>query len=108
MSVSGFFDRKSLGREAERMKRIGMCGDVAVLPACLAAAALALAGCGGGGGGGGGPPPPPANRAPAFTSAGTASVPENSSGTIYTATANDADGDALTFSLSGGADQTRL
>src|SRR5687767_15665458 len=39
-----------------------------------------------------------ANSAPAFTSAGTANVPENSGGTIYTATASDADGDALTRS----------
>mgnify|MGYP003577109296 CR=1 FL=1 len=79
------------------------------IPALFSAAvALALAGCAGGGGGGGGPPPPPANSAPAFTSAGTANVPENSGGTIYTATASDADGDALTFSLSGGADQARF
>ncbi|MEA3014105.1 MAG: hypothetical protein QOD42_2650 [Sphingomonadales bacterium] len=69
--------------------------------------ALALAGCGGsgGGGGGGGGPAPPANRAPAFTSAATANAPENSNGVIYTATATDADGNPLTFSLSGGADR---
>ena len=77
-----------------------------ILPRLSAAFALALAGCGGGGGGA--PPPPPANSAPAFTSAATANVPENSGGTIYTATASDADGDALTFSLSGGADQARF
>jgi glucose/arabinose dehydrogenase len=68
--------------------------------------ALALASCGGGGGGGGGGgPAPPANGAPAFTSAATASAPENGSGVIYTATATDPDGNALTFSLSGGADR---
>jgi len=66
--------------------------------------ALAWGGCGGGGGGGGGRAPP-ANRAPAFTSAATASTPENGNGAIYTATATDPDGNALTFSLSGGADR---
>lgn len=66
--------------------------------------AFLLAACGGGGGGGGGAPPP-ANRPPAFTSAATANVAENSSGTVYTATATDPDGNALTFSLSGGADR---
>ena len=44
------------------------------------------------------------NSAPAITSAGAASVAENASGTVYTATANDADGDTVTFSISGGAD----
>lgn len=67
----------------------------------LAAALLltATAGCGGGGGGGGEPPPPPANQAPSFTSATTATVTENATGTVYTATATDPDGNALTFSL---------
>lgn len=73
--------------------------------------ALAIAGCGGGGGGndsgGGSPPPPPpqTNRAPVFTSASSASVAENTAGVFYTATASDADGDALSYSISGGADQ---
>lgn len=71
------------------------------------ALALTLAGCGGGGNGGGGNPPP-ANRAPSFTSAAAASVVENSAGTVYTATATDPDGNALTFSLAGGADQARF
>jgi glucose/arabinose dehydrogenase len=72
----------------------------------IMAGALALAGCGGGGGGGGGGgPAPPANRPPAFTSAATASAPENGSGAVYTATATDPDGNPLTFSLSGGADR---
>ncbi|MBO9519029.1 MAG: PQQ-dependent sugar dehydrogenase [Porphyrobacter sp.] len=43
-----------------------------------------------------------------FTSAATASVAENSAGTVYTATATDADGDAITFSISGGADAGAL
>jgi Big-like domain-containing protein len=47
----------------------------------------------------------PPNEAPIFTSASTANVDENTSGVVYTATATDADGDDLTFSISGGADQ---
>lgn len=53
-------------------------------------------------------PPAPTNRAPQFTSAGTASVPESASGTVYTATASDPDGDALTFAIAGGADAARF
>lgn len=68
--------------------------------------ALLLVGCGGGGGGGGGGPPAPGNQPPAFTSAATAGAAENSSGTIYQATAADPDGNPLTFSLSGGADRS--
>jgi glucose/arabinose dehydrogenase len=68
----------------------------------LFAAALALAGCGGSGS----ISPAPPNRAPTFTSADAVNVPENSNGTIYTASASDPDGDALTFSLAGGADRT--
>lgn len=72
--------------------------------------ALLLGSCGGGGGGGGTapPPPPPANRPPAITSPATANAAENSSGTVYTATATDPDGNPLTFSLSGGADRARF
>jgi glucose/arabinose dehydrogenase len=64
---------------------------------------LTLSSCGGGGGGGGGNPPP-SNRPPQFTSSTTASLPENSGGAFYTAAATDPDGNALTFSISGGAD----
>lgn len=69
-----------------------------------------LAGCGGGdgGGGGGGNPNPPANRPPSFTSAATVNVAEGTSSTVYTATASDPDGNPLTFSLTGGADQARF
>jgi glucose/arabinose dehydrogenase len=66
---------------------------------------LLLAACGGGGNGGGGTPTP-GNRPPAITSPATATVQENSAGTIYQATATDLDGNALTFSLSGGADRS--
>lgn len=49
-------------------------------------------------------PTPAPNAAPVFTSAATVSVAENITGTAYTATATDANGDALTYSISGGAD----
>ena len=69
----------------------------------------ALQGCGGGGGSdGGSTPPPAANQPPTFTSSGTATVPENTAGAFYTATATDPDGDTLTFSLSGGVDRARF
>jgi glucose/arabinose dehydrogenase len=69
--------------------------------------ALALAGCGGSGGGGSAPPPP-ANQAPAFTSPATASVPENSAATVYTAAATDPEGSAIAYSITGGADAARF
>lgn len=69
----------------------------------LAASSLTLiTACGGGGGGGN--PPAANNNPPQITSAATATVPENSTGTIYQVTATDADGDALTYTLSGGPD----
>ncbi|MEL6245004.1 MAG: CHRD domain-containing protein, partial [Pseudomonadota bacterium] len=46
----------------------------------------------------------PANVSPVFTSGTAVSVDENETATGFTATANDANGDALTFSISGGAD----
>ncbi|MDZ7628684.1 MAG: PQQ-dependent sugar dehydrogenase [Parvularculaceae bacterium] len=52
--------------------------------------------------------PPPTNSAPVFSSAATASVLENAAGVFYTAAASDPDGSAVTFSLSGGADQARF
>jgi hypothetical protein len=48
---------------------------------------------------------PPANNEPTFTSAASVSVAEGTAMTGYTATATDADNDALTYSISGGADQ---
>ena len=61
------------------------------------------------GGGGGGsstpaPAPTPNLNPPVFTSATSASVDENSTGTVYTATATDADGNTVTYSIVGGAD----
>lgn len=58
--------------------------------------------------GGGGNPPPANNNAPQITSPATASVPENSAGTVYQVVATDADGDALTYSISGGPDSARF
>lgn len=66
-----------------------------------------LASCGGGAGGGGNPPPA-GNQPPSFTSAATANAAENSAGTVYQATATDPDGNPLSFSLAGGADQGRF
>ncbi|MBO6848410.1 MAG: cadherin domain-containing protein [Maricaulis sp.] len=68
---------------------------------------LGLAGAaagGGGGGGGGSTPPPTPNTPPSFTSDPTGSTTENSTSTGYTAAASDADGNSLTYSISGGAD----
>lgn len=72
------------------------------LPILSLATFLGLSACDGGNGG---PPPQQPNQPPSFTSAASTTVPENSGGTIYTATATDPDGDGLTFSLAGGADQ---
>jgi glucose/arabinose dehydrogenase len=88
------------------MRGTGDHGRPVMAKALGGAALLAFAGCGGGSSDPA--PAPPANSPPAFTSAATANVAENSSGTFYTATATDADGDALTFSLAGGADQARF
>lgn len=63
-----------------------------------------LSACGGGDGGssGSGPPsPPPANTRPQFTSATTASFAENATGTVYQATATDADNDPVAYTLAG-------
>lgn len=73
--------------------------------ALLVAMALALNSCGGGDdGGGSGSTPPAANQAPQFSSASVVSVPENSSGPFYRATATDSDGGTISFSIVGGAD----
>ena len=84
------------------------------LLACCISVAIASCGGGGSGGnsggsgngnGGGGNPTPTPNRAPVFTSAASVNVAENTGGTFYTATATDADGDSLSFTLSGGNDR---
>lgn len=65
--------------------------------------ALLISACGSGGGSSS-PPPEETNVAPVFSSAITVSVAENSTGVVYQATANDSDGDSLSFSISGGPD----
>lgn len=58
---------------------------------------------------GGTPPAPtPVNAAPVITSAATAQVDENIAAPAYRVTATDADGQTLTYSLAGGADQARF
>jgi len=47
------------------------------------------------------------NAPPAFTSSSTVSVPENQANTV-TVSATDANGDALSFSIVGGADQAKF
>ncbi len=73
-----------------------------IIVGCTVAAAAAACSSGGG------PTPPPANGAPVFSSPATASAAENVAGAVYTAAATDPDGNAVTFSLSGGADQARF
>lgn len=67
---------------------------------------LALVGCGGDGDTNA--PPQPLDLPPVFTSATAQNVPENSSGTVYTATATPSNNGALTFSIAGGADAARF
>ncbi|MET3722309.1 PQQ-dependent sugar dehydrogenase [Sphingomonas trueperi] len=51
---------------------------------------------------------PPANQPPAFTSGASVSVVENVTGPIYQAAATDPNGDALTYTIAGGADAARF
>lgn len=66
--------------------------------------ALTLAACGGGDSGNGGGNAGSANTAPAFSSTASASVVENVTGVVYQAAATDAQGDTVTYAISGGAD----
>ncbi|MEM9842236.1 MAG: PQQ-dependent sugar dehydrogenase, partial [Pseudomonadota bacterium] len=72
----------------------------------LCGAALATLTACGGGGDGTVPDIPnlPANVSPVFVSATSISIEENTTGTIYTAQATDADSDAIALSVTGGAD----
>ena len=80
-------------------------GGGAILAVLGGAGLLGAAAGGGGGGGGSTPTPPPTNtNPPVFSSAATADADENTTGTVYTATATDADGNTISFSISGGAD----
>lgn len=81
-------------------------GGSAAILGVLGGAGLLGAAAGGGGGGGSSPAPTPTpnTNPPVFSSATTASVDENTTGSVYTATATDADGNTISFSISGGAD----
>lgn len=76
---------------------------------CVSAslAVLSLSGCGGGGSSSG-PATPPVQTAPNLTSALAASVPENTSGVFYTATATDPQNDPVSIALFSGADADKL
>ena len=70
--------------------------------ALIALTAITVAACGGGDGGGS---DPVVNTAPAFKSSSVSiEVAENTTGVIYTAEATDAEGNTITYSLSGGDD----
>ncbi|MDF2385088.1 PQQ-dependent sugar dehydrogenase [Nostoc ellipsosporum NOK] len=68
-------------------------------------ALLLVAACSGGGGNGG--TPAPANTAPSFTSPAAANMVENGTA-AYQATAVDAEGNPIIFSIAGGADAARF
>ena len=53
-------------------------------------------------------PPSPLDLPPVYTAPTAQNVPENSSGTIYTATATAGNNGPLTFSIAGGADAARF
>ena len=74
--------------------------------ACVLACVALLAACPGGGSGGGSPGM--VNRAPVFTSATSVSVPEEITGIFHTAVATDPDGNALSYSITGGEDAARF
>ena len=76
--------------------------------AVIVMVAAMLAACGGGGGGDNNTqiPGAPVDRPPTFTSAAAATVPEGTAGVFYTATATDPEGKPVSFTLSGGADQS--
>jgi glucose/arabinose dehydrogenase len=84
-----------------------MLNSAATIRAALCVLVIWVAACTGDNDGSGAPPPP-ANRAPIFTSLGAASVAENTAGAFYTATATDADGNPLSFTVAGGADAARF
>ncbi len=68
--------------------------------------AWALSGCGGDGGSV--TPAPAANQPPVFSSATTATAVENTTAAVYQAVASDPNGDAVTYSIVGGADAARF
>ena len=74
--------------------------------ALIALTAITVAACGGGSDGGS---DPVVNTAPAFSDSSVSiEVAENTTGVIYTAEATDAQGNTITYSLSGGDDQAQF
>ena len=72
----------------------------------IALASIILASCGGGGGGSS---DPITNSAPAFpSSSDSVNFAENSTDVVYTASATDAEGNTITYALSGGDDQDQF
>lgn len=72
---------------------------------CIVSALVLLSACGGGGGDNG---VTLTNAGPVFSSTANISIEENTVGVVYTAQANDADGDTVTISLAGGPDAGTL
>ncbi|MGO4166162.1 hypothetical protein [Novosphingobium sp. YAF33] len=72
--------------------------------ACAALLALGVTGCGGGSDDGGSPSPAQPNSAPTFTSSGQTSVAENATDPVYRPVTTDAQHDAVSYSIAGGAD----
>ncbi|WP_444940768.1 Ig-like domain-containing protein [Microbulbifer sp. ZKSA004] len=79
---------------------------------------IAISACGGGGGGGssneggsggsGGSSSGSTNSAPEFVSASEVTTEENSTGTLLTLSASDANGDSISYNTIGGEDQSRF
>ncbi|WP_444958637.1 Ig-like domain-containing protein [Microbulbifer sp. ZKSA002] len=73
---------------------------------------IAISACGGGGGGGssneGGSGGGSTNSAPEFVSASEVTTEENSTGTLLTLSASDANGDSISYNTIGGEDQSRF
>ncbi|WP_445361141.1 Ig-like domain-containing protein [Microbulbifer sp. EKSA005] len=73
---------------------------------------ISIAACGGGGGGGssneGGSGGGSTNSAPEFVSASEVTTEENSTGTLLTLSASDANGDSISYNTIGGEDQSRF
>jgi len=73
-----------------------------IRPIIISFISLVVISCGGGGGG----TPAATNAAPVFSSGVSFSITSSTAVTGYTAVASDSDGDTVSFSISGGADQS--
>ena len=77
-------------------------------PLVMAITCGMLAACGGGGSDGGSVEPPAVNKAPVFTSDAYVGLVDAELETGYRAVATDEEGDGITYSLSGGADEVKF